>query len=162
METGVIYYSYSGNTKRYVEKISDYLECELIEIKAKDEIKVKGFKSYIVCGRKVLFKEVPELLPYDFNADDYEFIIFASPVWAFTYAPALRAFFEKEKIKNKKVSYFSTHQGGPGKINKYFEEALEGNDITKGTNVNIKKSDEINMKIFEEWIERIKRIQNKG
>ncbi len=155
MKTAVIYYSYTGNTKKYVEKISNYLECELIEIKPKDDLKVQGFKLLVIGGRKALFNEVPELQPYNFNADDYDLIIFASPVWAFKYAPALRGFFKKEVIKNKKVSYFSTHQGGPGKIDTYFEEALEGNEIIKGANVNIKKPDAVNMKVFEEWISRL-------
>ncbi len=142
-------------TKMYVEKMCTLLTCDALEIKPKNDIKVKGFKSYVVGGRQSMFKEAPELVDYDFNVDDYDMIIFASPVWAYTYAPAMRTFFTNEIIQGKKVSYFSTHRGGPGKVSEKFELALTGNEIIAGTDVNTKYDYEKNAAVFENWVETI-------
>lgn len=160
MKIAIIYYSYTGTTKKYVEKIKSYINLEknsveLIEIKPKADIKVKGFTSYIVGGLKTFKKEAPELKEYSFNRDDYDFIIFASPVWAYTYAPSLRTFFETEKITDKKVSYLYTHRGTPAKTALKFEEVLAENKIISGLGINAKNKEDENFKELKMWIENI-------
>ncbi len=155
MKTVIIYYSYTGTTKKYVEKMKELIDCDLVEIKPKKDIKSKGFASYITGGFQSMKKESPELMDYDFKRDDYDFFIFASPVWAYTYAPALRSFFEREEIKNKKVSYFYTHKGGPGKTKKRFEELLSSNEIIEGFDINAYDDERENLKKVEWWIQKI-------
>ncbi len=155
MKTVIVYYSYTGTTKKYVEKIKEFIECDLIEIKPKKDIKSKGFASYITGGFQSMKKDMPELMDYDFDIDDYDFLIFASPIWAYTFAPSLRSFFEKENIKNKKVTYFYTHKGGPGKSKQRFEEVLKENEIIEGFDINAYNDEEENFKDLEIWIKGI-------
>ncbi len=155
MKTIVVYYSYTGTTKKYVEKIKDRINCDLLEIKPKQDIKVKGFTSYIVGGVKSMKKQTPELVEYSFNQDDYDFIIIASPVWAFTYAPAMRTFLQHENIENKIVSYFMTHRGGPKEAHLHFTEALSKNMLKSGLDINEKDSEEQNLAKIDKWIGEI-------
>ncbi|PID29802.1 MAG: flavodoxin [Candidatus Cloacimonadota bacterium] len=152
MKTATVYYSYTGTTEKFVNEIKSRLNCDVIEIKPEKDIKGKGFKSLIAGGFKAMMKSSPQLMPYEFKADNYDLIIFASPVWAGAYAPAFRTFFKKEVIKNKKVSYLFTHRGGKGKTEKRFEEALAGNKILPGCDINAKNNDKENFLKLAEWI----------
>ncbi len=155
MKTAVVYYSYTGNTRKYVEKIKEYIDCDIIEIKPKNDMTATGFKSYVLGGHKSLIKQKPELMSYKFDSKDYDLIIFASPVWAFTYAPALRSFFEKEIIENKKVSYLCTHEGNLGGIGKRFKSALKNNEIIDGVDINMRKDAKENLVKFEDWLKTL-------
>ncbi len=153
MKTVILYYSYTGTTKKYVNLIKNIIDCDLIEIKPKKDIKSSGrLSSYVKGGLKVLKKESPELEKYEFNKDDYDFIIIASPVWAYTYAPAMKSFLENESISNKKVSYFMTHRGGPRDAHSNFKKALEGNEVLEGLDINEKDSEKNNISKIEQWI----------
>jgi menaquinone-dependent protoporphyrinogen IX oxidase len=63
----------------------------------------------------VLLKKKPELAPYQFDPEIYDLIIIGTPVWAWSFAPPLRTFFNDHSLEDKKVALFITHQGGPGK-----------------------------------------------
>ncbi len=153
MKIAAVYYSYTGKTKSYLEKVKSLVDMELIEIKPKEDIKAKGFTSYVLGGYRSLKKETPELNPYEFEVESYDVIVFASPVWAFSFAPAIRSFLLKEKIENKKVSYFFTHQGGPGKTKDKFEKILKGNEIIDGLDINVKEDENENVEKVKKWIE---------
>lgn len=155
MKTIIVYYSYTGTTKKYVEKMQEILNCDLLEIKPKKDIKVKGFAAYVIGGLKVAKKDAPELQDYHFSAEEYDHIILATPVWAFTFAPAMRSFLEKEKLHGKKISYFMTHMGGPKKAMEKFKEALSGNIVLDGLDVNSKDSEEENLEKIKSWIKKL-------
>ncbi len=56
-----------------------------------------------------------QLQECSYDLDKYDFIIFASPVWAFTIAPALRSFLKKIKnLEGKKAACFLTFGSGAG------------------------------------------------
>ncbi len=156
MKIAIVYYSYTGTTKKYVNEIKNITECDLIEIKPENEMKSAGrLHSYLKGGMKVFKKESPKLKDYNFNKDDYDFIIIASPVWAFTYPPAIKSFLENEKISGKRISYFVTHRGGPKDVHNNFKMALEGNEITHGLDLNAKDDEEENIKRLENWLSKI-------
>ena len=76
MKTIIVYYSYTGTTKKYVEKMQEILNCDLLEIKPKKDIKVKGFAAYVVGGLKVArekqqitYKGIPKRLTADLSGD---------------------------------------------------------------------------------------------
>ncbi len=151
----IVYYSYTGRTKKYIEKIKLYINCDILEIKPKVDITAKGFKSYIIGGYKSVRKQAPELQDYNCNLENYDFIIFASPIWALTYAPALRSFFEKENITNKKVSYLYTHEGNIINVDNRFRKALINNTIIQGIAINSRHDENNNFKKIKNWIDNI-------
>ncbi len=156
MKIAIIYYSYTGTTRKYVHEIKNIIDCDLIEISPEIEMKSSGrLHSYIKGGIKVFKKESPNLKDYIFNKDDYDFIIIASPVWAYTYAPPIKSFLENEKISDKKLSYFMTHRGGPGDAHNNFKKALEGNEIMEGLDLNEKDDEKENIRKLEKWVQEI-------
>ncbi len=151
MKAAVVYYSYTGTTKWYLEQIAEEISVDLIEIKPRESLRSTGLKCYIQGGSQSFRKTTPGLMPYDFDGSKYDFIIIASPVWAFTFAPPIRSFLKKETITGKKVSFFITHQGAPGATAKHFEKMLKDNEIIQGLDINTKKKKEENLPKVKKW-----------
>ncbi len=157
MKKLVIYYSFEGNTKLLSQIISQNLDTDILEIKPKNEVKRKGFMKYLWCGKSVFMKEKPELEPILINIDEYDLLIIGTPVWAGTFAPALRTFFDEYDIKNKKILLFYTHNGGPGKTLENMKSELDMNYIVDAKDfVNVYKNIELNKNMAKKWVENIK------
>lgn len=111
----VVYYSFEGNTKSIAEFLAKDLSADILEVKPNKEIKSKGFGKYFWGGRQVIMGKKPELKPLSKNLDEYDIILVGTPIWAGTYAPPIKTLLEENYIEGKKVAYFYSHQGGPGK-----------------------------------------------
>ena len=109
MRTAIVYYSMSGNTAYTAQKISDELQADLIEIKPEKQYPDKGIRKYLWGGKSAVMAETPRLLPYEFQPEKYEQVIFGFPVWAGNIAPPLRTFIREnsETLKEKKISAFA-------------------------------------------------------
>lgn len=128
----VIYYSLEGYTKKVSEIIAKEINADTLELKTQKEIKVENvskLSKYFWGGKQVMTKEKPALLPFDKNPDEYELIFIGTPVWAFTFTPAIRTFFSEIKLKNKKIVLFCTDEGSKGKTLENMEKELIGNKI---------------------------------
>ena len=114
MKKVVIYYSMSGNTEYVAKYISKKIDVDLLRINSKKEFPKEGFKKFFWGGKSVVMKETPELEKYKFNADEYDHIIFGTPVWASTFTPPIRTFIKenKDKLKDKKISVYVSCMGG--------------------------------------------------
>jgi len=55
--------------------------------------KSKGFMKYFWGGRAVMRNIKPELLPLNKDIQEYDVLFIGTPVWAFSYAPALKFIF---------------------------------------------------------------------
>ena len=114
MKVAVVFYSFSDNTKKACLFLKDKLpgkEIELINLKLQ-----KKETSFIKQCHQAFTKKTPELLETNYNLEGYDFLIFSSPVWAFTFAPALRTYLEKAiGIVGKKTACFLTYGSGAGK-----------------------------------------------
>ena len=129
MKALVVYYSFEGNTRFIAEAIAQEIQADILELKVKNDIKTKGFMKFFWGGKQVLQKQTPELLPLAKDPSEYKLILVGTPVWAFTFAPALRTFFKDIKLKDKKIALFCIHEGSPSKTFEDMKKELEGNDI---------------------------------
>ena len=87
MKTLVIYYSYSGHTKKIVENIATKENADIIEVK--DKKKQPRVVAYISGSFKAFKRKQIDL--QDFNSDfsQYDKLIIAMPIWAEHPAPAI-------------------------------------------------------------------------
>lgn len=130
MKSVVIYYSYSGNMEEAANRASELTDADLIRITTKEEPKGKGFKAMLKGGHQALkgFKPIINVDGLDFS--QYDTIILGTPVWAGTYAPAMRTFLENYPFTNKKVFLMATSASGNAKkMIKNLETILENNAI---------------------------------
>ena len=108
MKIAIVFYSFSINTKKACQFLKGQLsannEVELIQLMLKEP--VTAFSIQCSTARK---RETPELVNKDYDLSKYDFVIFASPVWAFTFTPALRTFLKLcNGLENKKTAVFLT------------------------------------------------------
>lgn len=103
MKIGIIYYSFSGNTLKTCEYLRSRLflqghTVEMVRLEPRQEERV-----FLMQGRQAAHREAPELAGVDFSVAGFDLVIFASPVWALTFAPALRSFLARcEGLENKR------------------------------------------------------------
>ncbi|WP_240840770.1 flavodoxin [Acidaminobacter sp. JC074] len=156
MKKLVVYYSYEGNTKYYADLLANHLQADVLELKPVNEKSSKGFTKFVWGGYQAVMKKKPELVAYNFRPADYEMLVFATPVWAGTFAPPLRTFFEREDINGKKVAFLYTHQGGPGKVKEQLEEVLSDNHLLGSMDILTNKgSQEENRKRLLSWAQAL-------
>jgi len=155
-KTLIIFYSFEGSTRFVSDAIAQEIKADILELKVRNDIKTKGFMKYFWGGKQIFQKKAPELLPFDRDPDDYELIFIGTPVWAFTYAPALRTFFNKIKLKDKKIALFCCHEIGQAKAIENMKKELEGNDIISENDfVNVLKTPQQNSLNAKLWADNI-------
>lgn len=123
MKVAFIFYSFSGNTKRVFEYLREVFlskgsQVKILQLKPKNEP-----RSFFKQGFSAFTKKKPPLSEDIFyDLEDFDYIIFGSPLWAFTFAPALMSYLDKAKgLKNKRVSFLFTYGSGAG-LNKAIRE----------------------------------------
>lgn len=125
----VVYYSLEGNTKLIAEAISEKLSSDILEVKPKKDIDSQSKMKYLVGGKQAVTKEKPKLVSYDVNAENYDILFIGTPVWAWTFAPAIRSFLHSTNLKGKKIALFSCNAGANGKTFENMKDKLQGNEF---------------------------------
>ncbi len=157
MKSCIIYYSYEGNTKVIADTLAGSLGCDVFRIEPKKAFNSKGLMKFVWGGKQAMMKEKPELLPFDFDLNQYDSVIIGSPVWSWTIAPAIRTLCE-DYLKHKDVFLFYTHEGGDQGVISKAKELLEKDNRLLETQgfLNVLKNQETNMKCAQEWAKKIK------
>lgn len=128
MKAIVVYFSFEGNTKLIAETVTKTIGSDSVELKTSKNYPTKGLSKFFWGGKSVIFGEKPELLNEWIDLDQYDTIIFGTPVWASSFAPPINSFIEQYTIKGKKIGLFACHGGGGSKkCFEKFKKALDGN-----------------------------------
>ena len=114
MKTAIVYYSLNGNTGFVASEIAEKLGAELIRLVPKKAFPDAGFKKFLWGGKSAVMKEKPELEPYEFDAAEFDRVIFGTPVWASRFTPPLRTFVadNADALKGKRFAAFTCFSGG--------------------------------------------------
>ena len=157
MKKLVVFYSLEGNTKLIAGSIAEEVNADIVELKPKKDISSKGFMKYVWGGKAVTMKTKPELLPLDKNPRDYDLLFIGTPVWAWSYAPALKTFFSEYELSRKKIALFCCHGGGKGKIFDKMKDALNITDILGVIDFKdpLKNNSDVNVQKAKDWAKKI-------
>lgn len=159
MKTAIVYYSLEGNTHYTAEKIAEILkascEVDIIRIEPEKAYPDKGFKKFFWGGKSAVMAETPTLQPYEFDAEQYDRIIFGTPVWASTFTPPIRTFInENPAVKEKQIAVFTCFSGGGAdkaldKLKKHIGiESFEAELILVDPKTNVKEEDDAKIAEF--------------
>ena len=113
MKALIVYYSMSGNVKQTAEAIAAETGADLLALYPVKAYPDKGAKKYLWGGKCALMGDKPRLQPYIFNADKYDRVILAYPVWASSVTPPIRSFAEENRdaLSGKKIGAIATYMG---------------------------------------------------
>lgn len=148
----VVFYSYEGNTRLIAQTIARVIEADVLECKPVKDISQKNFTKYIWGGRQVITKKKPKLESLGKNPQDYEVILIGTPVWVYTYAPAIRSLLSQVTLQKKNIGVFCCHEGGKGNTLEHLKKALVGNTIIGEHDFfNVMKNKEENIEKAKKW-----------
>ncbi len=158
MKNLIIYYSYTGNTKKIANIIKDKLpNSDIAEIKTKIPYS-SDYNSVVSQGKKEVKKGfMPEILPIDIDINSYENIIIGSPVWWYTFAPAILTFLNNYNLSGKKIYPFITNGGWIGHTFDDIKNLCRNSEMKEGINIYFNNSKLItDIQSIYDWIEKIK------
>ena len=110
----VIFYSYSGNTKKVTGTLSEYLrrkgQVDIIELQALDES-----NSFFGQAARAFIHKRAKIEPTNFDLTQHDLVCLGTPVWAFGPAPAMNTYLDKcFGLEGKEVILFTTYGSGTG------------------------------------------------
>ena len=126
MKAIIVYYSYSGNTKKVADILAEYLRTgygvKILRLEALDEK-----TSFCQQALRALFHKKAKIASVDFDLSSYDLICLGSPVWAFAPAPAMNTYLEGcFGLEGKPAVLFTTYGSGTGlkRCLNYMQEIL--------------------------------------
>lgn len=115
-KTLIVYYSYTGNTKKIANKIHDLIGGDIVELETKIPYSV-NYRTVVTLAKDEVDKKYkPELKTKIDNISQYNKIVLGSPIWWYTMAPPVRTFLSEYNFDGKEIIPFYTH-GGSGSAN---------------------------------------------
>lgn len=126
MKSIVVFYSYSGTTKKAAHILKECLlqkgSVELSELKTLDEPR----NFFMQCYRAHTHVSA-KIEDAQFDVHSYDLVCLGTPVWAFGPVPAVNAYLDRcSGIEGKDILLFSTYGSGTGneRCLNYMQEAL--------------------------------------
>ena len=156
MKPFVIYYSYRGNTKSIVDMIQKKIDADVLRIETVVPYG-SNYNQVVNQGQDEVNRGYcPKIKPVDVNLAQYDTIILGTPVWWYTFAPAMHTFLKSQDWKGKTVYPFATNGGWIGHTFEDFQSACQGADVKKGMNIRFDETTlRTSKKDIEKWIDTI-------
>ena len=132
MRACIIYFSLTGNTHQLAQIISQELEHKNFDVDLVRLEPIDGARTFAGQGMTALQRKRVNIGDVNFDLSMYDIILFGSPVWAFSPAPALNTYLDKCRgLDGKKIVVFYTYGSGTGKGRavKIVNEMLEHKEI---------------------------------
>ena len=108
----IVYYSYSGITRRLAEDIALITNGELLELKPQDPYSF-SYNTAVKEVRVQIEKGIcPVLMPSDVHVGNFDTVFIGSPNWLKTFAPPVLSFLRATDLSGKTIIPFCTHGGG--------------------------------------------------
>ncbi len=143
MKTLIIYYSFTGNTRRLVSRLKEEHNADLVEVfEEGNRSKAGAFTGGVMKSRKM---KPAKLQPVKVDFSLYDRIIVAAPIWGGYPAPAFNSIIdmipEGSKIEILLTSSSGKVQKGEGEVKARI--VSKGIEIVSLQNIKTKKKDNI-------------------
>ena len=160
MKTLVVYYSFTGNTRRVAERIARELGADTAEIRTVTPY-TGDYNAVVDQGQDEVNRGYcPPIQPMDKNAADYDRIIIGTPTWWYTMAPAVHTYLKANDWTGKTVVPFQTHAGWAGHTLKDMARACGGAKVAHSMDIRFDAEGNGRMvsseKALAEWIAALK------
>ena len=157
MKALVVYYSLGGNTRKIANLIQSKINADIAEIKLKQDYKGSYDEIVEIGQEEVNSGYMPKIKQLTANLDDYDAIILGTPVWWYTFAPAMKSFLNTYNLANKNIYIFATNGGWIGHTFQDFKDALPKSNIVSNINIQFNDKDlTIPQETILNWIQNIK------
>lgn len=143
MKSVILYYSYGGNTCRIARTISRAIGADLAEIQPVQPY-TGSYDQVVEQGQEEVDRGyMPAIQPVDVDLTAYDTVILGTPVWWYTFAPAMKTFLHQTDLQGKNVYAFATNGGWIGHTFEDFAAACPGAHVHHGLNVRFEQDQQI-------------------
>lgn len=152
----IIYYSYGGNTRRIAQDMRELLDADLAEIKTVKPY-AGSYNDVVDQGQhEVNSGYLPQLQPLHVDLNQYDTVLLGTPVWWYTFAPAMNSFLHDVDLSGKTVYPFATNGGWIGHTFKDFSKVCCGATVKAGLNIRFNEDRQITPQAdIQKWIKKI-------
>lgn len=156
-KTLILYYSLGGNTRKIAEMLHHYLDGDISEIHRKMPYE-GSYNEIVKQGKDEVDKGfLPEIQVLSPSPSSYDQIILGSPVWWYTFAPAMHTALKSQDWSEKEIYPFATNGGWIGHTFQDFSSACAGAHVHAGLNIRFDASRLVTPKEdILSWAEKIK------
>lgn len=157
MKPIVIYYSYGGNTKAVAERFAAALNADLAEIRTVTPY-TGSYDAVVDQGQQEVNQGYqPPIQPLEADLSQYDTVILGTPVWWYTFAPAVNTFLRSADLAGKTVYPFATNGGWLGHTFQDIQKALPQSKVQPGLNLRFNESAQLTSEgELKKWINKIK------
>ena len=114
MNTLIVYYSLSGNTESIAKKIEHSINADVLKIETVEPY-LGSYDEIVEQWQEEVNKKIkPDLIPSEFDPEEYDCIIIWSPTRRYTIAPAVLSFLSTYDWTEKTVIPFVTNWWNAG------------------------------------------------
>ena len=133
MKPVVVFYSYSGITRRLAEDIALVVDGELRELKPEKPYSFSYNTAVKEVRAEIEKGYCPPLSQGAESLGEAEVIFIGSPNWLKTFAPPIRTFLHQVDLRGKTIIPFCTHGGGGfGKMIEEYRTICQGSTVQEG------------------------------
>ena len=157
MKKLVVYYSIGGNTRAVAERIARTLHADIVEIRTVKEYP-DDYDVLVGLGQKeVESGYLPAIHPLDIDFTRYDAVIIGTPVWWYSFAPAVKKFLSCYRWKGRKIYPFATNGGWLGHTYSDFKKAARGALVAPILNAKFEEKEQVTPDdVVKEWLQDIK------
>ena len=130
MKPVILFYSFSGSTRRVAEILARRLGAPAVEIKTKEPIR----HPYGVGFMNRIKTRTPEIV-VDTDLDVFDTFYIGGPTWFWTVTPPILTLLGTRSFAGKTVVPFCTNDAQPGNFLTRFAELCPGADVKPGFQV---------------------------
>ena len=154
----IIYFSYTGNTRKIANIIKDKLNCDTLELQPVIPYSTDYQTVVDEEQRMEGANHMPEIQEINVDLTSYDTIIIGTPVWWYREAPVIRTFLNKYDLSNKNIYLYATNAGWLGKTFIELKKLCKGNVISTQNIVFESYSDKLitSTNEIDSWIGNIK------
>ena len=152
----IVYYSYTDNTKKIVNILKDKLDVDTIRLETVKPYR-GSYDDVVEQGKKETDSGyMPEIKEIGIDLNDYDEILLGSPVWWYTFAPAVRTFLSEYDLREKIIIPFITNGGWIGSTVNDIKNMAKNSEVKNEINIKFNGSNlETSMNEINSWINRL-------
>lgn len=152
----VLFYSWSGNTRRIARIIAEKTGADLWELQPETDCPQNYDEVLSQARDEIQRKQYPPLRPMDLDWSAYEVVYLGTPNWWSTTAPPVTAFLREMMPTDKTIIPFCTHGGGgEGEIAHVVRSHCIGCDVLPLLPIREDGGAQAET-LVEQWLKRIK------
>lgn len=135
MKNLIMYYSYGGNTEKIALLLQKEMNADIMRIET--QIPYTGsYQDIVEQGQdEINSGYMPKLKDFSIDISGYDTIFLGTPVWWYTYSPAIKTLFEQHDFQSKTIHPFVTNGGWIGHTFKDIEKNCKHASVQPGINI---------------------------